>query len=1089
MSITVDDVWSMDQLTNYLEIEAPSQNIELTPIRLNTDLDIINITSQIWVMGAPWQSRTETQIFRNNFKDLHLFLKKKKYMIFNLSRIEYPPEFKVIHKEFHYQITDIFQLMRAISGWIHLNVNNIAIIHCSNGIKHTSILVAALLRYLNVFESTQNAFDYFTLRRSPFDQNWITCKHHRYIHYLNDIFDFNGQVPNPNLLILRKIIMNGVPLYQDVPCRPVIKVFNNNKEIYSNHDNIFVDEYNCVVNFPSNIILDQDVVIKFFHFQEIPINLVKFSFNTGFTNAGLVRLLPSELEFPDHKNASFHDDFSIDVVFMEASANNTKQLNYTHYLDTLLHKELYQLSILIPVPLDLELFNILQQQEFNKISCELALKLANNDLHLATEYLITLFSLINNQLQEELKSVGRNKLTKKITQRLTQSVDVGTDKTSSSKRSNRISTYNHFIEAEDGIIDLQETPHVSEDELKLVEKEAPKVVVAIKKKRIKQVLAEKSPEQEYQPLVQSPMDELDNLEDEKVIQVEEEINKKIDKIKKSPEQPRPVEIPKTPEIPKQVEIEQSTSTTPPAVRKARAAKQPKVVKVEVKEEMSNTSAPSGGPPPPPPPPPMPGAIPNAPPPPPTSGGPPPPPPPPGMAPVAAVNDKPRIRHKIHFEQPAAINNRNSIWALPDAQDEEGVELDINKFEDLFCIDPKQQKKVEPIKPIETNTPQLIAILDVRKSNNVAISLSKYKQFDFPTLCKKLATFDFRDLDDLIHIQSILPTVEDVKLINKHKPFKDIEEYGKAEQFMMTMMKDPNLERLVEIGIYKLQFDNESTRIHDSLQDIVDTCASLQTNKELKLLLKTILNLGNLATWDYGTGNKINGFKINNLLKLNTIKSFDKKSNLLNYLCLMMMEGCPEILSLPSVFNKLIDLRHVQMIELINTINKMDRQLTNIEKYSPMPVPGLNYGNFDYKSTITEFVNHAIPIMDELLDLVEEYEEEWEKCALYFGEDRSGDIKEPGHLFNILHEFFILLSNANKENEQIREMEMRRLARENKTTSIEERTKSVNVTELLQQTAKGNIDAKFMNIRNAVTGETTLENEKEKKENEEDSWSD
>ena len=990
MSITEESVWTMEQLTNFLEVKAPSRHLELTPIHLKTDLDIINITSQIWVSGAPWQRRTETQIYRNNFDGLYTFIKKKKYRIFNISNIVYPEEFNVVHKEFHYVLTDVFQLIRAIAGWTHLHKSHIAIIHCSNGIKHTSILTSALLRYLDIFQSTLESFDYFVLRRSPFDQEWITCKHIRYIHYLNDIFNFNGQVPNPNILILRKIIMNGVPEYQSLPCQPLVEVYQSNKEIYADNQDIFVDEFNIVVNFSKDVLLDQDIVIKFSHLQDknIPINLVKFSFNTGFTSAGLVRLLPKDLEFPKHKNCIFHPDFSIDVVFMET--NHHKKLNYTHYLDKLLHKELYHLSLLIPVELDLDKCHILQEQSFNKLSYELALKLAKNDLHLATEYLITSFKDLNEKLKSELKVAGQKQfLQKQVKSKL-----------------QRMSGYTQFIQAEDGLVDLHETPHVSDSE---------------------------------------SIEQVDQVE-----HIKEEIEE-IPTVTVDPVVHHPTEV----GVIKQRKQRNTPNPTPKATPQASP----------IKESFSQSS----GPPAPPPPPPVafiPQALVPLPP------GVPPPPPPPGFGGPAIVDNKPRLRNKIQFEQPK-VNNRNSIWGLQDIDN--SIELDINKFEDLFCVTPNDTK----IKPVEIKKPEnsIISLLDMRKSNNIAIGLSKYKQFTFDELRVKLATFQMTNTDDLVQLASLLPNEEDCKLIRLGSKDKS-KQYGTAEQFMMKMMEDPNIERFSEIQIYRLTFDEEIKRINHILTEFTLTCKLLISNNELKILLKTVLNLGNLATYEYGTYNKqkIKGFKINNLLKLNTIKSSDKKTNLLNYLCLMTSEGCPDVLLLPDTFKCLQELKDLSTKEATDKLKIMDQELMRIEKFTPLPIPlqvKASYGDFNYDAFMTDFINKAIDAMDNCLDVQDAFQQSWEQCAEYFGEDLEGDIQAPEDLFKVLYQFFEMLKNANNENERIKENQKRKMQqlKEKRQRQIDD------ISSVLQRSAsthKGTIDTKFINLRKAVDGDDSEE---------------
>eukprot|EP00834_Sanchytrium_tribonematis_P001138 NODE_25_length_41203_cov_0.917113.p3 type:complete len:1101 gc:universal NODE_25_length_41203_cov_0.917113:30220-26918(-) len=1065
MTITEDDVWTMDQLTDYLEITIPTNHPDLKPIHLQTELDIINITNQIYVMGSPWHQRTETQIYRNNFNEVQLYLKRKKYMIFNLSNIEYPDIFKVVNHEFHYILTDIFQIVRAIAGWIHLSSNHIALIHCKNGVKHTSLIMSALLRYLNIFDSAIEAFDFFILRRSPFDQDWISNKHRRYVNYINDIFQFHGQVPNPQSLILKKLILNTVPC-----TKPAIEVLQNNRQIYFGSENIFVDEFNIVISL--QVECDQDIQIKLYQQAEQQlVNLAKFTFNTGFMGAGLIRLPLKELEY--QRADFFSPDFSVDIVFMQTES---KKLNYQNYIDQYITKECLALSHLLPVQVDPNLADILHKQGFKKIAYETSLKLARNDLHLATEYLHLLFKPLQEKFIQEYIRIGRKSLQQhqidKVINR--QSLNFIPEQTEKEKEIERkaeaeVTFFSPKEEPkivtspEKDIVDdfdapessslFSDTPHISEDETATPD-------AHVQRKQLK--LHSKQMKEESDTIIN---------ENNQMRQLEEQLVKE-EQILKDEQESRSKKRIKRSQI------------------KSGAFKQIDVLKNDqIAEYTVSSPSKSDLPPPPPPLPPMSGSGPPPPPPiPGPNGAPPPPPPPGGLAAAPDLSNKPRIRNKVQFDQAKA--NRHSIWAQED-DDEEIVEdensrilkgssmiaLDLNKFEDLFCVTEDTVKT--PVIKKEEEKPSVVTILDVRKANNISIGLAQFKKFSFEELRSEIATFKITNIDQLNSLLMLMPTQDDLKLIhsfinapqNRNIPISD---YNTAEQFLLTINQDPNIERFIEIQKYMLTSRQQISDLSITLQEINKTCRDLQESGSLKTLLKTVLNLGNLASYDYNIGytrKKLTGFKINNLLKLNTIRSSDSKSNLLNYLCLMTSEACPELLELPDEFSNLLKLSQINTKELLSEIEFLDNELTKIEKFVPLPVPmeiSQKYGEFDSKSHLKNFVDSLIDPLNALLELEHEYDDIWVKTALYFGEDvEDSDISYPEQLFSILHQFFQMMKIANEENQRIKELEKRRIAKE-KERKAKRRQGSVgstNVLELMQ----GNIDAKFMGIRKAVDG--------------------
>ena len=227
------------------------------------------------------------------------------------------------------------------------------------------------------------------------------------------------------------------------------------------------------------------------------------------------------------------------------------------------------------------------------------------------------------------------------------------------------------------------------------------------------------------------------------------------------------------------------------------------------------------------------------------------------------------------------------------------------------------------------------------------------------------------------------------------------------------------------------------------------------------------------------------------MKLNTIKSSDKKTNLLYYLCLMTSEGCPLILTLPETFRVLKELAQVKMMEIVQKLKWMDKELEFIQGYHPLPLPpevthGYTVEAATVMNKINEFIDDALPKLQDLKTLQETLHTSWQQTADYFGEDLQGDIKEPEDLFVILHEFFMMMDKANKENEHYKVMEEKKKQKKHKQQQQQHSTKSVGVAEVLVKKVQqqqddiedGNIDSKFISVRNAVRGSD---------EDEEDEW--
>ena len=190
--------------------------------------------------------------------------------------------------------------------------------------------------------------------------------------------------------------------------------------------------------------------------------------------------------------------------------------------------------------------------------------------------------------------------------------------------------------------------------------------------------------------------------------------------------------------------------------------------------------------------------------------------------TAIVNNKPRIRNKIQYDMPTT-SNRNSIWALNDV----AVPLDLNKFVDSFCINPQQTANIKNTDKAVIETRQIINILDLRKAN-IAIGLSRSKQWSFRELRCQLACLSINNIYDLLHIQGILPNDEDLKLIQnwmrQHSSNDgDTALLGTAKQFMIKMAKDPNIEQMTRIQLIMLQFDQTFSMVNSHFSMVDKTC--------------------------------------------------------------------------------------------------------------------------------------------------------------------------------------------------------------------------------------------------------------------------
>lgn len=208
--------------------------------------------------------------------------------------------------------------------------------------------------------------------------------------------------------------------------------------------------------------------------------------------------------------------------------------------------------------------------------------------------------------------------------------------------------------------------------------------------------------------------------------------------------------------------------------------------------------------------------------------------------------------------------------------------------------------------------QFNTFLDMRRSNNVAIGLSRFTRRGLSpeAVISAIAQMDdeILSVEDLITYQSLLPTADERSLIKKTTliPPKDPSlPYAPAEAFMIEAVQTKDLSLQVLAFIFKLQLPSESKDIHSKLDDIVCLCRELRSSSHFKKLLKIVLELGNLTNYQYGAGNtsyrpwmgreaRAIGFKIDGLARLRDVKSSDGKWSLMTFLVDMIQKNYPEV---------------------------------------------------------------------------------------------------------------------------------------------------------------------------------------------------
>ena len=249
---------------------------------------------------------------------------------------------------------------------------------------------------------------------------------------------------------------------------------------------------------------------------------------------------------------------------------------------------------------------------------------------------------------------------------------------------------------------------------------------------------------------------------------------------------------------------------------------------------------------------------------------------------------------VHWKKVPGQRLNESMWA---AQKETSVDLEEHSKEllALFFEDPADAKKAkEKAKKTAVPRSKTVSLLDVKRANNIAITLSRFK-FSNKEIKDAILTLNegLLSLEQLQMLLTLLPTADEVKMLKAYKGEED--KLGFSEKFLYTMARIPKVEARVQGFIFKQEFNSRKNDLKDKVT-VVASCAKRVTESaKFKGVLEITLALGNFVNSGHHLGNA-QGFSIEGLLMLSGIKSGgETKISLMQSLAALVASKEPNLL--------------------------------------------------------------------------------------------------------------------------------------------------------------------------------------------------
>eukprot|EP01047_Picozoa_sp_COSAG01_P046343 COSAG01_NODE_4343_length_5118_cov_2.188683_6_plen_306_part_00 len=151
-----------------------------------------------------------------------------------------------------------------------------------------------------------------------------------------------------------------------------------------------------------------------------------------------------------------------------------------------------------------------------------------------------------------------------------------------------------------------------------------------------------------------------------------------------------------------------------------------------------------------------------------------------------------------------------------------------------------------------------------------------------------------EAEHLISIGQQWPTAEEFSLLaaaEKELSEADLAQLGVAETFVLAMRRLPRLEQKLAICLFSQQFGAQLEQVQGALALASAACEEVRRSTALRVVLATVLQLGNILNERRQRGKAAAGFELDSLLRLADTRSVDGKTTLLRVLA-QLLRGIP-----------------------------------------------------------------------------------------------------------------------------------------------------------------------------------------------------
>eukprot|EP00904_Undaria_pinnatifida_P009474 jgi/Undpi1/5657/HiC_scaffold_2.g00931.m1 len=434
------------------------------------------------------------------------------------------------------------------------------------------------------------------------------------------------------------------------------------------------------------------------------------------------------------------------------------------------------------------------------------------------------------------------------------------------------------------------------------------------------------------------------------------------------------------------------------------------------------------------PPPMPGAggLPRAPPP--LTGmmprGPAPPPMP--------VRPKGPKRRPVHWDKIAPAKLEETVF---NDIDPSSVDLPTALLSEAFAEKPKEKKPdakgdakdgaggdaaAAAAAAKKKKEAQKVELLDGKTLRNNGIVFKRFRTKP-EDLRDALVAMDLEkfDMDKLIALRGISPSMEDLPKLKAYDG--ELSKLDEVSLFMVLTARIPRYQARLDCALFMSGFGNDASFLSEKLALVNEAVSEVVDSKRLKRLIEVVLAMGNYL--NEGTRNgEAKAIKLASLLKLDTVKTMDKKKTLLHVLMSWAKETEPDMLLLDMDLVHAPEASQWSLSDLKQQVTQLSKGFTLMQAQLKMAKGGVTKLEGDKFADVVEpFLDGAKDRMEELDANYIKVQGSYDAAAKRFGEDPS---KVPsGEFFSLVSSLLDMVAVAVRENELAAKADERRKKRE------------------------------------------------------------